>query len=85
MASLGRVTCFWHVVGPRSSARDRTAGDSSPVTQKGRSVPGTPGADRNRLSLPHRSAPSPRPVPSDFPPPMRRDPPAPLRSAPPLP
>ncbi|GGT89251.1 hypothetical protein GCM10010272_37650 [Streptomyces lateritius] len=48
MASLERVTYRKYVVGPRPSARDRTAGDSSPVTEKGRSAPGTPGADRNR-------------------------------------
>lgn len=34
MAPLGRVTCRWYVVGPRPSARDRSAGDSSPVTPR---------------------------------------------------
>lgn len=53
-----------YVVGPRTSARDRTAGDSSPVTQKGRSVPGTPGAGRNRpISRPSRPPDPPLPSP----------------------
>ncbi|GHG19860.1 hypothetical protein GCM10018791_38550 [Streptomyces zaomyceticus] len=88
MASLGRVAYLRYVVGPRTSACDRTAGDSSPVAQKERSVPGTPGAGRNRLFPSRRTrdltpcgTPEPRPVPF----PTRRDPPAPPRSAPPLP
>lgn len=34
MAPLGRVTYCKYVVGPRPSARDRSAGDSSPVTPR---------------------------------------------------
>lgn len=34
VASLGRVTYRRYVVGPRPSARDRSAGDSSPVTPR---------------------------------------------------
>ncbi len=56
VASLGRVAYLRYAVGPRTSARDRTAGDSSPVTQKGRSVPGTPGAGRIR-PIPRSSRP----------------------------
>lgn len=34
VAPLGRVTYRWYVVGPRPGARDRSAGDSSPVTPR---------------------------------------------------
>lgn len=58
MAPLGRVTYFRYVVGPRPSARDRSAGDSSPVTPRAVGFRGRPGPTASApnscsLSTPH--------------------------------